>query len=597
MKRVASALVVIAALGAAVVLMGAKSGGGQSKTIKIVFDNAFGLTSGGDLKIGGVKAGKTTGFDVTNSLPPKAIVTAQITQPGFTSFRKDASCRIRPQSLIGEYYVDCQPGTSQQPLPNDTVPVAQTQSTIPQDLVQDIMRQPYRQRLRLIINELGTGLAGRPQDLNNVIRRADPALQQTSRVLKILGNQNKVIQNFIVNSDTVINQLTQRKKDVARFVVEAANTAETTASRQQAFQAQWHKLPGFLAELQPTMAKLGNLADQQTPLLSDLQRSAPDLNTFFQRLGPFTEASRPAFKSLGQASLKGRTALNDSRREVDQLAALSADAPQLAKPLRQFLQTLDDRGRSVMSDPRAAASAPPAPDKTAFHKGQGFTGMEAFWNYAYWQTLAINPFDSLGHVLRGLFIVGSPCANYQTGDGYGKDPKTTALFKKCNSWLGPYQPGVNATDPTGEVKTSSSKAESKNNTSQPGRGAPEAKPQPGQPDISKPQITLPPEVQQLLDTLKVPGTSPKLPQIPGQLPQDLQQLLQSLPPNVQQQIQALPLDQQIQALKKLQSGALGGTSGGSGGGNVVPSLPALGASASQPGSDANSQLLNFLLGQ
>src|ERR1700750_1988271 len=119
MKRAVSALVVIAALGAAVVLMGAKSGGGQSKTIHIVFDNAFGLVSGGDLKIGGVKAGKTTGFSVSNSLPPKAVVTAPITAPRFTLVRKDASCRIRPQSLIGEYYVDCQPGTSNQPLPND----------------------------------------------------------------------------------------------------------------------------------------------------------------------------------------------------------------------------------------------------------------------------------------------------------------------------------------------------------------------------------------------------------------------------------------------------------------------------------------------
>ena len=204
-------------------------------------------------------------------------------------------------------------------------------------------------------------------------------------------------------------------RSVARFIVEADKTSSITASREQAFQAQWHKLPAFLAGLQPTMAKLGNLADQQTPLLSDLHRAAPDLNTFFKRLGPFSQASRPAFKSLGQTSLVGRKALNDSRREVDQLAALSASAPQLAKPLRQFLQTLDDRGRSVMDDPRAAASAPPAPDPTAYHKGQGFTGFEAFWNYVYWQTLAINPFDSVGHVLRGLFILGSPCANYQTG--------------------------------------------------------------------------------------------------------------------------------------------------------------------------------------
>ena len=583
MRRVVSILVVIAALGAAVVLMGAKSGGGQSKTIKIAFDNAFGLTSGGDLKIGGVKAGSTTGFSVSNGYPPKAVVTAKITQPGFTSFRKDASCRIRPQSLIGEYYVDCQPGTSKQPLPNNTVPVNQTQSTIPQDLLQDVMRRPYRERLRLIINELGTGLAGRPQDLNAVIHRADPALQQTSRVLKILGNQNKVIQNFIVNSDTVMTQLAARKHDVARFIVEADKTSSITASREQAFQAQWHKLPAFLAGLQPTMAKLGNLADQQTPLLSDLHRAAPDLNTFFKRLGPFSQASRPAFKSLGQTSLVGRKALNDSRREVDQLAALSASAPQLAKPLRQFLQTLDDRGRSVMDDPRAAASAPPAPDPTAYHKGQGFTGFEAFWNYVYWQTLEINPFDSVGHVLRGLFILGSPCANYQTGAGYNSDPKVKALFDKCSSWLGPYQPGVNAKDPTGEVKSSSSNQASSKSLQ--GRGAPESKPAPGQPDISKPQITLPPEVQQLLNTLKVPGTSPSLPQIPGQLPQDLQQTLQQLPQNLQQQIQSLPLDQQIQALQKLKSGTSSGTS-----------IPGLGAASSQ-NSSSDGQLLNFLLGQ
>jgi ABC-type transporter Mla subunit MlaD len=579
MRRIVAALVVIGALGAAVVLMGARSGGGGSgKTVKIVFDNAFGLTSGGDLKVGGVKAGQTTSFTVSNTLPPKAIVTAKITQPGFGSFRKDASCRIRPQSLIGEYYVDCQPGTSKQPLPNNTVPVTQTQSTIPQDLLQDVMRRPYRERLRLIINELGTGLAGRPQDLNNVIRRADPALQQTSRVLKILGNQNRIIQNFIVNSDTVIAQLEARKKDVARFVVEAAKTAQISASRRQALQAQFHKLPTFLGELQPTMVKLGDLADQQTPLLADLHRAAPDLTTFFRELGPFSEASRPAFRSLGQTSIVGRKALRDSRREVDQLAALSANAPQLAKPLRQFLQTMDDRRRSVQNDPRAQASAPPAPDRTAYHKGQGFTGFEAFWNYAYWQTLAINPFDSISHVLRGLFILGSPCAKYQTGDGYGKDPKTTALFKKCNSWLGPYQPGVNARDPTGEVKSSNAAL-----AGGPSRGAPESQPKPGQPDISKPQVTLPHEVQQLLDTLKVPGSSPKLPQIPGQLPQNLQQELQQLPPNLQQQIQALPLNQQEQALQRLQSGASSG-------------LPGASTSTSTGGGGTNNQLLGYLLG-
>src|SRR5919197_1512865 len=381
MKRVLSTLIVFGACAAAAVLMGAKSGGTQTKTVKIVFDNAFGLTSGGDLKIGGVRAGKTTGFSVTNSFPPKAVVTAKLTQKGFQSFRKDASCAIRPQSLIGEYYVDCQPGTSEAPLKNDTVPVTKTSSTVPQDLIQDVMRRPYRERLRLIINELGTGLAGRPQDLNEVIRRAAPGLQETSKVLRILGDQNKIIQNFIVNSDTVVKELEARKKDVARWVVEAGKTAQISATRRQALQAQFHKLPNFLGELQPTMKKLGDLADQQTPLLRNLQRSAPDLTTFFKQLGPFSRASRPAFRSLGDTSVIGRKALIDSRRDVDQLAALAADAPRLAKPLRQFLQTLDDRKRATRPDPRAKDTAPPAPDPTATDSSSaGFTGYESIWN-------------------------------------------------------------------------------------------------------------------------------------------------------------------------------------------------------------------------
>jgi virulence factor Mce-like protein len=585
MRRILSTLAVAGTVLAAVVFMGARSGGGNTKTVKMVFDNAFGLTSGGDLRVGGVKVGKTTGFSITSSFPPKAVVTGEIDQSGFGSFRKDAHCQIRPQSLIGEYYVDCQPGTSKQPLPHDTVPVTQTSSTIPQDLIQDIMRRPYRERLRLLINDLGTGLAGRPQDLNAVIRRADPALQQTSRVLKILGNQNQVIQNFIVNSDTVIQQLEARKRDVARWVVEAAKTAQISASRRQALQAQFQKLPTFLGELQPTMAKLGDLADQQTPLLRDLQRAAPDLKTFLTRLGPFAQSSRPAFKSLGQASVTGRIALNDSRREVDQLAALAADAPRVGKPLRQFLQTLDDRNRAVESDARVKASAPPAPDPTALtsKSKQGFTGFESFWNYVYWQTLAINPFDELSHVLRGLFILGSPCAKYMTGDGYGKDPKVTELMNKCNSWTGPYQPGVNASDPTGETTTRLAKENGKTNkpNSQPGRGAPEAKPLPGQPDISKPQIVLPPEVQQLIQTLKVPGSAPQLPQ---QLTQTLQQLTQGvgqLPQSVQQQLQ-----QQLQQL-----GA------GTNGGPVTGAGQSGGGSGSGSGSGSSQQLLNYLLGQ
>src|SRR4051794_645126 len=80
---------------------------GVGKTYKIQFDNAFGLTTGGDLKVGGVRAGKTSGFNLKKLGSGRYVaeVTAQITAAGAGAFHKDASCEIRPQSLIGEYYV------------------------------------------------------------------------------------------------------------------------------------------------------------------------------------------------------------------------------------------------------------------------------------------------------------------------------------------------------------------------------------------------------------------------------------------------------------------------------------------------------------
>jgi hypothetical protein len=67
--------------------------------------------------------------------------------------------------------------------------------------------------------------------------------------------------------------------------------------------------------------------------------------------------------------------------------------------------------------------------------------MEGFLNYYYWQALATNPFDSIGHILR-------VSATLDLGGCSGYFTTIDAKNRHCNRWLGPYQPGVNAPDPT-----------------------------------------------------------------------------------------------------------------------------------------------------
>jgi virulence factor Mce-like protein len=441
-RRSWAVLALVAACVAAVLAVGATDDGeSDARSYEVVLDNAFGLTEGGDFKVAGVRAGETGEVRLEGQARPLAVVEVEVTEPGLADLREDARCEVRPQSFIGEYFLDCQPGTSGRRLGDGgRVPVEQTSSTIGLDLVNNILRRPYRDRLRLIVGELGAGLAGRSDDLNDAIRRAHPGLRETSETLRILGRQTRQIESLITDADRVVGALEARKGDVSRFVREAAGTAETAASRRTELAGTFRQLPAFLGELRPYMGRLGDLAQAQQPVLRDLGAASGELDTFLRRLRPFADAATPAFEALGDASLVGRRAVRASDEEIRELRRLARDAPGLAKPLRQFLQTIDDRDRAVEPDARAAATDPPAPDKTHISGRGGFTGMEAIWNYFFWQALSTNALDDVGHVLR-LGIVVAPCSAYLT-------QPDDELIEDCNQFLGPTQPGVTTPDPT-----------------------------------------------------------------------------------------------------------------------------------------------------
>src|SRR5205085_9603956 len=143
---------------------------------------------------------------------------------GFGAFRSDARCQSRAQSLIGEYFVDCSPGLHGQALASGaTLPASHTFSTIPADLLANIMRLPQRERFSLIINELGAAVAGRSEDLKTALRRAVPALDETDNLLNLLANDSQTLKDLTSNSDAVVTALANNSTLVQNFIVEANN--------------------------------------------------------------------------------------------------------------------------------------------------------------------------------------------------------------------------------------------------------------------------------------------------------------------------------------------------------------------------------------
>ena len=364
--------------------------------VRAVFDNAGFVIPGEDVKIAGVKVGKIEALDVTKDF--KAAVTLAITQPGYQDFRRDASCIVRPQSLIGERFVECTPTqphpAGQKPPPplrqiqngpgkgDYLLPVSNTEQTVDIDLIGNTMREPERERLSLILNELGTGLAGRGKDLNDVIRRADPALKETDRVLRILASQNETLKELAVNSDTILAPLARERAHVAGAIKHSSQVAEATAEKRGALAADIQTLPRFLDELRPTMVRLGQLADQSTPVLADLDANANDINTLIQRLGPFSQAAIPAVTSLGKAAKTGTPAVIDARPVITDLRQLANAVRPVGATARQVLQSF-----------------------------QQTHGIERLMDYIFYQVAAINGFDGVGHYLRAELKVNQ-CATY-----------------------------------------------------------------------------------------------------------------------------------------------------------------------------------------
>src|SRR5438270_10436463 len=129
MKRILASAAVLLAAGAVLFFTLGSSRGPSDPTYKIELDNAFGLVNGADFKVAGVIAGSIKKIDLDQKTL-HALVTVQVSQKGFGALHQDVFCQSRPQSLIGEYFIDCEPGNQGGIWPaSRPIPASHTQST------------------------------------------------------------------------------------------------------------------------------------------------------------------------------------------------------------------------------------------------------------------------------------------------------------------------------------------------------------------------------------------------------------------------------------------------------------------------------------
>lgn len=315
--------------------------------VDAIFDTARGLLPGQLVKVAGARVGRIE--DVVLTPDNKARVQMHVVER-FRPFRADASCSIQPEGLIGERFVQCEPGDPRKPELRargehpPTVPVQRTRQPFGLQELFELLDRPAQERIALVIAGLGIGNAGRGEDVNAIIRRANPTLAATRELLDVIERDKRALTSTLTATDRTLAELGRRPARLRSFIRDAAAVTRETGRRQGRLDEGVRRLPALLAEAEPALRRLDSIADDALPLVRNLRTAAPDLETLLRRAGPFARAALPVVDELRTQTPRLRSALRAARPTAKQLRTFAGIALPVGRDLRALSESLRDRG-------------------------------------------------------------------------------------------------------------------------------------------------------------------------------------------------------------------------------------------------------------
>lgn len=269
----------IAGIGVAAVLIGGagfaitspRALGAHYHQFQLTFPTADGLVSGSDVLEAGAKIGTIS--DILPTQDNSALVTVQISDDHWP-LHTGTTADIRPKSLLGEKYVDIHDGTATGAVLDTAVVLHEDQKAVPVELDQFInsLDEPTRNAARILLNDLGAGVAGRGQSLNEAIAAGKADLQNLSVFGTTLNNRDADLDRILVGLDGVLGKISTNDQltQLSQLITNGQATLNAIETQQAAFSR------GFV-DAQTALGELNIAIDGAVPSLQTTLAVAPQL--------------------------------------------------------------------------------------------------------------------------------------------------------------------------------------------------------------------------------------------------------------------------------------------------------------------------------
>jgi virulence factor Mce-like protein len=185
-------------------------------TVTAIFTDAADILTNNDVYMDGVKVGHVGAVSVIDG---QAHVQLVIDAADALPVHPNATVEVRTKNLLGETYIDVQPGSGPGLLAdNGTIPVSQTIPITEIDQVLSILDPETVQRVQLLINAAGTATANNGANMNSGIASATQLISALNGPAVELSVRQQQVQDIVMELDQLYDVLAaQRGQVLAEF--------------------------------------------------------------------------------------------------------------------------------------------------------------------------------------------------------------------------------------------------------------------------------------------------------------------------------------------------------------------------------------------
>lgn len=329
------------------------------KSIRMAFSDVHTLQENDDLRVHSTRIGRISAIDYHDG---EAIVTAELINEAPPIY-KDAVAQVLSVSPLALKYVNLDPGT-----PNagrlgshDVIPGSQDISSSDLQDVLDVLDRPTRQAATSTLRQVGFGLAGHGQDLNDFVGSSPDLLRNLGTVSDSLASKEFDMTGTLNSVDRISARLDSRQAQLRSLIDKARVTlASIGVDGGQPLRATLRQAPPTfqnldtaLVSLKSPLGDLQNFAQTVRPGAGDFGATVPDLRgtltegvPVLHQVPDFSDKAKPAVDDLDDTFNDARPLAPKLRDAFDGLSGALGGLAPYGPEIGQFFT----RGHSFVSE-------------------------------------------------------------------------------------------------------------------------------------------------------------------------------------------------------------------------------------------------------